>query len=405
MYRFMHFGDTHLGRKQPSQISQERVESSVKALEHCVEKAVEEDVDFIIHAGDVFDTVYPWHSVIEQARQALKPLEQNEIPMYCIRGNHDRSYGRDRNLKGLAIDHLENKYVKLIDPSPQKFEDEGYIDYDENIRIHGLGYHSKKTPEILEDFEPEDDRFNILILHDFVDGVTQKYSDNVAKANQISEKNLHYVAIGHDHQPNPGTEMNGTVFAATGGTIDYDFNTTEFEKCYNLVEVDEDYSTNIQTRKIPQELELRNIEISMDEAALNPIRKRIRQLANGNKLALKIKVTGKAEEDPAEIPTRKIEQEIKKEFEEVLMAEIILDLEIGGYDNENETEGQKFRMQKHLENNLSDERAEKMVSVHETADSMMSNDENLTPSGFSLAKDARENLQQKMEKELFGDEN
>lgn len=404
MYKFMHFSDTHLGRKKPSEISQERAESSIAALEHCVQKAIEEDVDFIIHAGDVFDTVYPWHSVIEKAQKALEPLQDEQVPMYVIRGNHDRSYGRDRNVKGLAIDHLENDCIKLIDPSPKEFNEEGFIDHDENIRVHGLGYYSKKTPEVLEDFEPENGRFNILLLHDFIDGVTRTYSDDVAKAKEIAEKDLDYVAIGHDHQPNPGTRINGTVFAATGGTIDYDFNTTEFEKCYNIVKVDEDHEVDLETREIPQELELRNVMISMEDAAIDPIRRRVEQMRNGSKMALKIRITGTAEGDPSEIPTQEIERSIEEEFEEILMAEMILDLKIEEYNDEEEVMDQKFSLEEYLDENLPDNEAESMAELHELADAMMANDENLTPSGFNLDKEARQDLQKKAERQLFGDQ-
>ena len=68
MYKFIHFSDTHVGRKSPTEVSKERVESSIEALEFCVVKAVEEDVDFVVHSGDFFDTVYPWHTVIDAAR-------------------------------------------------------------------------------------------------------------------------------------------------------------------------------------------------------------------------------------------------------------------------------------------------------------------------------------------------
>jgi len=74
MYKVLHCGDTHLGRKQPSKINKKRVESSIQALDHCVQRAVEEDVDFIVHAGDVFDTVYPWHSVIDAAKEKLETV-------------------------------------------------------------------------------------------------------------------------------------------------------------------------------------------------------------------------------------------------------------------------------------------------------------------------------------------
>lgn len=407
MYKVLHCGDTHLGRKQPSKINKKRVESSIQALDHCVQRAVEEDVDFIVHAGDVFDTVYPWHSVIDAAKEKLKPLEENEIPMYCIRGNHDRSYGQGRTLKGLAIEHLENEYFHLIDPSPNEFQDHegGYVDHDDNIRIYGLGYHSNKTPSILREFEPEGDKFNFLLLHDFVDGVTRSYSDNVSKADQIAEKDLDYVAIGHDHQPNTEKEINGTTFAATGGTIDYDFNTTEFGKHCNILKIDpENGIEKLRTEDVPQILELRRLKISIEDAEIDPIRKRIEEISkDGVDLALKISIEGKAEEtDPSNIPTHEIGQQLEEEFENVVMAELILNLEIEGYEAE-EGDGETFSITEYLEKNFSDneELSNNLQSLHNQTNAALADDQNLTPSGFDLNKESRQNLKKEVKEALF----
>lgn len=403
----MHFGDTHLGRKHPNKISKQRVESSIKALQHCVEKAVEHDLDFVIHAGDVFDTVYPWHSVIEAAKRKLEPLKQNEIPMYVIRGNHDRSYGQGRTLKGLAIDHIENDYIKLIDPSPQKFSDHesGFIDHDENIRIYGLGYHSKKTSSILKDFEPEGEKFNFLLLHDFVEGVTRNYSENVPKADQIAEKDLQYVGIGHDHQPNPRKKLNGTVFAATGGTVDYDFNTTEFGKTFNILEIDsEEGVQNLDTHQIPQELELKRMIVNVEKADKASIRKKLESaISDQAKLAVKLKIIGKMDDgDPSGIPTHRISRELEDEIEGLLMLEINLDLEIEGYEVES-SDSDRFSISNYLEENLSDKEqlSSDLQSLHDHTTSVLADDQNLTGSGFNLNQESRENLKRKVERELF----
>lgn len=407
MYKFMHFGDTHLGRKHPSKISKRRVESSIQALEHCVQKAVEEDVDFIVHAGDVFDTVYPWHSVINAAKEKLKPLQDKEIPMYVIRGNHDRSYGQGRTLKGLAIEHLENDYFHLIDPSPNEFKNSepGYIDYDENIRIYGLGYHANKTPSILREFEPSEDKFNILLLHDFVDGVTRKYSENVAKADQIAEENTDYVAIGHDHQPNPEEKIQGTTFAATGGTIDYDFNTTEFEKNYNIVKVDpESGIESLRTEKVPQKLELRRLNIPVENAEVDHIKEKVQDISKENvDIALKISIEGKTKDtDPSNIPTHEIGKELEEEMEHVVMAEILLNLEIEGYEAK-EGDEETFNIEEYLEENLSEneELSNDLQGLHARTTTMLADDENLTGSGFNLKKESRQNLKEEVTEALF----
>lgn len=400
MYKVLHFGDSHLGRKHPSQIRKERVQSTIKAFRYCVDQAIEEDVDFIIHAGDVFDTVYPWHTVIDAAKKDLEKLEKHEIPMYVIRGNHDRSFGQGRTLKGIAIEHLESEWVNLIDPQGAEFPENSYIDHDENIRIYGLGYHANKTAQILEDFSPENDKFNFLLLHDFIDGVTRSYSENTAKADNIAGKNVDYVAIGHDHQPNQEERIGSTVFAATGGTVDYDFNTTQFEKGYNILRIDaEEKEIDVEKNSVPQELELKKkvfkLENSKDE-----IREKIREeVDDGKKYAFKIKIIGETD-SATDIPTQQISEEVEK-IESIILAETILDVQLEGMD-EYDNNGEKFNIEEFLEEHLQNNKVEEeLQTLHSEADGMLSNEENLTSTGFSLKKEGRQDLRKKIRRELF----
>jgi DNA repair exonuclease SbcCD nuclease subunit len=378
----------------------------VKAFRYCIDKAVEEDVDFVVHAGDVFDTVYPWHTVIEHAKDALQKLEDAEIPMYVIRGNHDRSFGQGRMMKGIATEHLESEWVKLIDPQAAEFPEDGYIDHDENIRIYGLGYHANRTARILEDFEPESGRFNFLLLHDFVDGVTRSYSENTAKADNIAGKDLDYVAIGHDHQPNQREKIGDTVFAATGGTVDYDFNTTQFGKGYNILEVDaEEKSVEVDKCEVPQTLELKKKVFKIEDSREKIIEKIREEVEEGKEYAFKLKITG--ETDVAhEIPTQEISEEVEEKIDQVILAETMLDVQLEGMDEYDSQEGEKFNVEEFLEDHLQNNEAEQeFKTLHSEADAMLSNEENLTSSGFSLRKESRKELQSKIEKELFpGDE-
>ena len=400
MYKVLHFGDSHLGRKHPSKISKERVQSSIKAFRHCINTAVEEDVDFVIHAGDVFDTVYPWHTVIESAKKELQKLEDAEIPMYCIRGNHDRSFGQGRSLKGLAIEHLTSRHVKLIDPQAAEFPENGFIDHDENIRIYGLGYHASRTPEILREFDPEDDKFNFLLLHDFIDGVTRSYSENTAKADMIAGKDVDYVAIGHDHQPNPEQRIGSTVFAATGGTIDYDFNTTSFGKTYNLLEIDTDSGDiELENHEMPQGLELIKENFTAEDTRENILERVRSKMEESKKYAFKLKITGEVDSE-TEVPSQEISEDVEN-IENILLAETILDIRLEGLD-EYEDDTEKFNIHEYLEKHLQNNSIqEELIELHEKTENMLANEENLTRSGFSLGKDARQKLQSNVDEKIF----
>ena len=406
MYKFIHFSDTHIGRKSPTEISKERVESSIKALEYCVDKAVEEDVDFVVHSGDFFDTVYPWHTVIDAAKEKIKPLADKGIPMYVIRGNHDRSFGQGRKLKGIAMEHLKNEYVKILDPSPHEFPQNGHIDVNEDIRVYGLGYHASRTPEILDDADFASDKFNILLLHDFVEGVTRKFSDNVVSADKISSKDLDYVGIGHDHEAVPRKVIDDVFFAAPGGTIDYDFNTTDCGKHYNIVEVDNREIVDVETGSVPQSLELMKLDFELEEVenredVLESVEKSIED-GSGRSYALKLRFFGEVGEDGPSLSFSSVAESVEEHYESVLMCGVIDNTVLEGMNSYDiEGGGEQFNVDDYLSSHLDEDLGKNMVLLHEFADGMLGDEENLTSTGFNLNKEGRKKLKKKVEEVLF----
>ena len=404
MYKMLHFGDTHLGRKHPSKISEKRVESGLKSLEHCVQAAIDEDVDFAVHAGDVFDKVYPWHSVVTKAQEILKPLEENQIPLYIIRGNHDRRYGKGREMKGVAIQHLTSDNIQLIDPSPGEFPSK--ISYNNEVHIYGLGYHSNRTPNIIKGFEPDSQGFNILLLHDFVKGVTRTYSDSAARAEQISSENLDYVGIGHDHQPNPQREINGTTFAATGSTIDYDFNASQLSKTYNIVEFSPGNGVeNVENKAVEQSLELKKIQISLENADKQQIQSKVEDaVPEQSEAAVKINISGTVTQDQSKnVATDKIAEHIENNVEGVVLVEIMLNLGTSTEKTSQSNQENNFSMEEYLEENtgLDEDLRNKILEMHDQTKHMLANEENLTSSGLNLRKDSKRELRQLLKQKII----
>lgn len=233
-------------------------------------------------------------------------------------------------------------------------------------------------------------------MHDFVEGVTRTYSNDCTEAEKLADKNLDYVAIGHDHQPNTWKEINGTVFSATGGTVDYDFNSTEFGNHYNIIEAGPEGVQHEETGEIPQTLELKKIRVPVEEARVEPTIGRIQEL-QGERIAVKVMVKGETEKEPGEIPVQEIEARAR-EIEKVEMVEVVLDLQIKGY--EDTESGEAFSVDEFLEKEL--ENPEEFRELHEKTSSMLADDENLTSSGINLKKDARKKLRQQVKQKIFG---
>lgn len=85
--KFAHIADCHLGAWRQPQMAF----LNLKAFERVVDKCISEKVDFVIIAGDFFDTAIPSVEVMRIAASNLRKLKENNIPCFIIPGSHDYS--------------------------------------------------------------------------------------------------------------------------------------------------------------------------------------------------------------------------------------------------------------------------------------------------------------------------
>jgi exonuclease SbcD len=87
MVRVIHTGDTHLGYRQYH--APERRQDFLDAFRSVVEDAVAQDVDAVVHAGDLYHDRRPGLQDILGTISVLRPLRENDIPFLAIVGNHE----------------------------------------------------------------------------------------------------------------------------------------------------------------------------------------------------------------------------------------------------------------------------------------------------------------------------
>ena len=92
MVTLLHTADTHLGYRQYHR--PEREADFREAFYEVIEAAIEENVDALVHAGDLFDSSRPGIEALSDALEGLKRLDEADIPFLSIVGNHDGT--RDR---------------------------------------------------------------------------------------------------------------------------------------------------------------------------------------------------------------------------------------------------------------------------------------------------------------------
>nr|WP_280140935.1 DNA double-strand break repair protein Mre11 [Haloferax larsenii] len=87
----IHTGDTHIGYQQYH--SPDRRQDFLAAFEQVVTDAIDEDVDAVVHAGDLYHDRRPELPDLLGTLSALRRLDDADIPFLAIVGNHESTRG------------------------------------------------------------------------------------------------------------------------------------------------------------------------------------------------------------------------------------------------------------------------------------------------------------------------
>ncbi|KKM23569.1 hypothetical protein LCGC14_1613820, partial [marine sediment metagenome] len=87
MVKFAHIADVHLGGWKQQQLQELNLHSFKKAMEICIK----EKVEFVLIAGDLFDSAFPPIDILKEAFAEFRKLKDAKIPCFLIAGSHDYS--------------------------------------------------------------------------------------------------------------------------------------------------------------------------------------------------------------------------------------------------------------------------------------------------------------------------
>lgn len=85
--KFAHMADCHVGGWNDTKLR----ELSLRAFETAIKLCIAENVDFVLIAGDLFNTSLPGIESLKVAVENLKLLRDHKIQVYVIPGSHDYS--------------------------------------------------------------------------------------------------------------------------------------------------------------------------------------------------------------------------------------------------------------------------------------------------------------------------
>lgn len=245
MLRFIHTADLHLdtpfkGLSQwNSELSKKLKDATFNAFKNIVNKCIELQVDFLVIAGDVFDSESK--SLMAQLKfvKELERLNSVNIPVYLICGNHDPLSSWLPSLS------LPENVVRFDSKKPTKvtFVKNGIALAD----IYGISFQRKVVSENLSikyKIEEPSAPFSIAILHGSLGSNDKHETYAPFTLNDIIRLNFHYWALGHIHKAWIVKDENPTVLYP-GNPQGRDFGEQGSKGCF-LVELAENTKPKLE---------------------------------------------------------------------------------------------------------------------------------------------------------------
>lgn len=246
-FRFLHMADCHLGYRQYN--LRERINDFARAFYAVIDTAIQERVDFVVLAGDLFQKRTIDALTLGQAMRGLERLAAADIPCVAVEGNHEHAYYGERFswMDFLAQRGLLQLLDTRIEDGKAIVEEyvkrEGsYVEPLPGVRVHGMRYYGASTPQAfalyataLEEAKLPAAEYNIIVAHAGMEGVLPDQGGLSHREVRVLHPHADYLALGHIHKPyefdnwiyNPGSLENCSLAEAEWP-----------ERGYYLVDVD-----------------------------------------------------------------------------------------------------------------------------------------------------------------------
>lgn len=226
------FSDTHVGRTIPKTVGELRQQAFRHAFSQAINILIQEKVDYVINAGDIFEkrSMNPGDSIfVKEELQRLVDSLCGKVKILIVRGNHDGTLGNS------ALDYIEHplaKYLEILgDETP---EDKPRTYEDDNIGVIGFAYTPYTSIKLETAKQSLKDSFaalkaphKLLIMHAFIDehqNIPPGVPDHqIVKMDLLKDLGANLVITGHCHTYTPLTTIEGVALLSPGATEAIEF--------------------------------------------------------------------------------------------------------------------------------------------------------------------------------------
>lgn len=252
-FRFLHAADLHLDTPfsgmsgVPDRLRAHLRESTFAAFDRLIGLAIEEEVDFVVISGDIYDAADSSLRAQLRLREGWDKLGEHGIPVYFIRGNHDPL--SSRRLRLALPPHVKEFGAEAESMTAIRRKDGQPV-----AIVTGISY---KTAAVSENLslqyrrQPGSSLYHIALLHANVDG--QEGHDAYAPCSlaDLRASGYDYWALGHIHKRQVLCEAPWVVYP--GNLQGRSLKETGPKGCY-IVDVKDNGEAELSFRRLEQVL-------------------------------------------------------------------------------------------------------------------------------------------------------
>lgn len=279
LIRYAHLADIHLGSFREKKLKQLHIKQFIKLID----KIIDEELDFVLIAGDIFNVAMPPLEYVELVIEQVNRLKKEGIQVFVIGGSHDyslthKSFIQVLHSAGVWVDagQWEIKDEQTISLIPTKIT---IKDIDIEIcgvlgRKNGLDtklyekINSQETQQSTPD--SSNNSYSIFMFHTTIQELLPSRLKQIQNSYSIKQlpKGFNYYAGGHIHVPNHIIQEDNSIISYCGPLFPNSFSEMkEGFSGFNVVEYDS--SKQLQTMKYTPLPLISIIQLSTDCSSLS----------------------------------------------------------------------------------------------------------------------------------------
>src|SRR5688572_16022523 len=197
-FRFVHTADLHLDSpfrglaNTAPKLRQQLQAATLGALGRIVDHTIQSKADFLVIAGDLYDSKDRSLRALVSFRRQMERLAERDISVFVVHGNHDplNGWGSDFQLPPNVVSFTSK-------PGTEPVLRKGR----EIARVTGISYlRERVTENLAASLQPQaDSPYSLAVLHANVGGQTGHADYAPVSLDELTGAGFDYWALGHVH--------------------------------------------------------------------------------------------------------------------------------------------------------------------------------------------------------------